>query len=194
MRHTAWPSRALGIGDDAVSGLLLRVVGATLAGLFSSQSSEFTQQYLQRLGGAADELVSIVRRFDASAAREGLPRDAAVARLTSSSDAFVARQGAEAARTIAREAEVSRRYAELLATVPLLRPAAALSDPDWPMLSRTLDDFRPAIPITSDGLFLTVAGFAGGWAFGAGASGAAGMRRRKRARRAARPIDGSHLG
>ncbi|MBC8129118.1 MAG: DUF2937 family protein [Rhizobiaceae bacterium] len=177
-----------------MSGLFVRVSTSLFAGLIFSQSSEFTQQYVQRLGGAANELAAVVARFDASAAREGLPRDVAVERLKSSADGFVARQGDDAAATIARERDVSRRYDALRAEVPVLRSFAALADPDWPMIARTVDDFRPAIPVTADGLFLTVAGFAGGWALGAGVSGAAGMRRRRKARRAARPIDGSHLG
>lgn len=177
-----------------MSGLLVRVATSLFAGFLFSQSSEFTQQYSHRLGGAADELAAVVARFDASAAREGFSRDVAVERLKESADGFVAHQGEDAAATIARERDVSRRYGALLAEAPVLRPFAVLADPDWPLIARAFDDFRPALPVTGDGLFLTVVGFAGGWALGAGASGAAGMRRRRRARRAAKPVDRSQLG
>lgn len=176
-----------------MSGLLVRVTAALFSGFLSSQSSEFTQQYLQRLGGAADELAAIVARFDRSAAAEGLPRDIAVERLRAAPDRFVARQGEDAAATIARFEAVARRYRDLVASPPLLRPFAAMSDPDWPILARVLDDFRPAMPVTADGLVLTAAGFSGGWALGAGASGIVGMRKRRRARATA-PLGGPRSG
>ena len=179
-----------------MSALLVRIVGALAAGFLFSQSTEFTQQYLQRLGGAADELRAVVQRFDDSAHLEGLERDAAIQRLRSAADSFVARQGADAATLVARQAEVERRYTALTNTAPLLRPFEALVDPDWPIMARAFDDFRPALPITADGLFLTVAGFAGGWGVGAGAAGVNGIRKRRRARRTgpgSPPAGGSRL-
>lgn len=173
-----------------MSALFVRAVGALLGGFLFSQASEFTQQYMQRLGGAADELRTIVRRFDDSARLEGLQRDAAIARLRSADDGFVARQGEDAASLVARQDEVERRYQKLTGTAPLLRPFEALADPDGTILARTFDDFRPALPITADGLFLAVAGFAGGWGLGAGAAGVHGIRKRRRARRAAAPNTG----
>lgn len=168
-----------------MSALIVRIVGALAAGFLFSQSTEFTQQYLQRLGGAADELRTVVQRFDDSAHLEGLQRDAAIERLRSAADSFVARQGNDAASLVARQEEVERRYDKLTNTAPLLRPFEALADPDWPIMARAFDDFRPALPITADGLFLTIAGFAGGWGVGAGAAGVHGIRKRRRARRAA---------
>ena len=58
--------------------LLIRVFAALLTGTVFSQSVEFTQQYLQRLGGAVDELEMVVERFDAGAARAGVSRHAAL--------------------------------------------------------------------------------------------------------------------
>jgi hypothetical protein len=158
--------------------LVLRTAGAVLSGFLFSQSAEFTQQYLQRLGGAADALGAVVERFDASAAAAGLSRDAAVERLQAGPDAFVAKQGADSAATIARYEDVSRRYRELSSAAPLFRPFVALSDPDTAVLPGVAADFRPALPTTADGLALTLAGLGGGWAAGAGA--AAGVRRRRR--------------
>ncbi|WP_224002197.1 DUF2937 family protein [Aureimonas sp. SA4125] len=166
-----------------MSALLIRVVAALFFGGLVSQASELTQQYLQRLGGAVDALASVVERFDASAATAGLSRESAVARLREASDSFVARQGEDAATTIARYAQLRQRYDILTRNPPLLRPFLALGDPDGALLRRTLGDFRPALPVTGDGLFLTIAGFAGGWAAGAGIAGAIGMRRRRAARR-----------
>ncbi|KQT43134.1 hypothetical protein ASG43_16650 [Aureimonas sp. Leaf454] len=160
--------------------LVLRVSGAVLAGFLFSQASEFTQQYLQRLGGAADALRSVVERFDASAASAGLSRPAAVERLQTSPDAFVARQGFDAAETIARYEALERRYRELLRSAPLFRPFIALSDVDKAVVAGVAGDYRPALPTTPDGLALTLVGLGGGWVAGAGT--ALGLRHR-RARR-----------
>jgi hypothetical protein len=174
-----------------MTALLIRVVSAIFLGGLASQASELTQQYLQRLGGAVDALASVVERFDASAAAAGLSRESAVTRLRKAPDSFVARQGEDAAATIAQYAELRERYDVLTRNPPLLRPFLALGDPDTAVLRRTLGDFRPALPVTGDGLFLAVAGFAGGWAAGAGIAGAQGMRRRRAGRRrdaASRPL------
>lgn len=168
------------VGKRRAAGLFPRLAGALLGGFVFSQSAEFTQQYLQRLGGAADELAAVVGRFDASAAAEGLGREPAVARLRGASDPLVARQGADAALTIERFEDVSRRYRDLSAGAPLLRPFTALADPDWPTVRRAFGDYRPAMPITLDGLLLAAGGFLGGWGAGSGIAGVHGMRRRRR--------------
>lgn len=166
--------------------LVLRVVGALLSGFLFSQSAEFTQQYLQRLGGAADALRTVVARFDASAAAAGLSRIEAVEKLRDGPDDFIARQGSDAAKTIRRFDEVERRYRELLRTAPLFRPFLAVHDPDSEVLSGVAGDYRPAVPTTPDGLALTLAGVGGGWVLGAGI--AAGVRRRrKRSKRRSLP-------
>lgn len=162
--------------------LVLRVAGAVLSGFLFSQSAEFTQQYLQRLGGAADALRAVVQRFDASAATAGLSRGEAVDRLKGGTDDFVARQGSDAAATIARYEDVSRRYRDLVGTAPLFRPFLAASDPDREIVSGVADDYRPALPTTTDGLALTLLGLGGGWALGAGV--AVGVRRRRKRLRA----------
>ncbi|WP_206453719.1 DUF2937 family protein [Aurantimonas marina] len=160
--------------------LLIRVFAALLTGTVFSQSGEFTQQYLQRLGGAADELATVVARFDAGAAQAGVSRDAALKRLRGNSDPLAARQGEDAATTILRYEELARRYRDLVDTAPLFRPFVALSNPDWTTASRTSEDYRPALPVAIDGIVLTAAGLGLGWAFGAGAHGAVRMGRRRR--------------
>ncbi|KAB0682829.1 DUF2937 family protein [Aureimonas leprariae] len=160
--------------------LLSRILFAALGAFLFGQSAEWTQQYLQRLGGAADELRAVVGRFDEGAAASGLSREAAVARLKSQSDALAARQGRDAEATAARYAEVERRYRDLSAAAPLLRPFVALGDMDGGIAARAMDDFRPALPVTPDGLALTGLGFVAGWGTGSSLAGAARMARRRR--------------
>ncbi|MBR7518809.1 DUF2937 family protein, partial [Mycobacterium tuberculosis] len=59
--------------------MLARVIyllPAILLGATLSQAPEFAQQYRQRLGGAVDELQTIIARFSADAARLGLQPEA----------------------------------------------------------------------------------------------------------------------
>ncbi len=163
-----------------MSGLIARVICAFALCFVFSQAAEFTQQYLQRLGGAADALRESVGQFDASAGASKLRREQALAKLRDNPDAFVATQGKVAAATIARYDSTNRRYIGLTSAAPLLRPFVALADPDWAIVKRTGEDFRPALPVTIDGVVLTVTGFVLGWAGGAGAHGAARMARRRR--------------
>lgn len=165
-------------------GLLARVAPALLVGLGLSQSAEFAQQYLQRLGGAVDELRTVVERFDATAGAENLTRQEALDRLARNADPIAVRQGESAAAALARFDAVSRRYDELLRTTPLFRPFAMLADPDGAIIERAAGDFRPAVPVTPDGFLLAFFGFVGGWAGGAGAAGT--VRRVVRRRRAVR--------
>ena len=56
------------------------LTGATVlvAAVTTSQLPEFAQQYRQRLGGAVDELRTIVQRFDADAQAAGMDRTQAL--------------------------------------------------------------------------------------------------------------------
>ncbi|MEX6504729.1 DUF2937 family protein [Jiella sp. M17.18] len=164
--------------------LLARVLAALVLGSAFSQSVEFTQQYLQRLGGAADELRIVVERFDDSARAMQLSPEEAMRRLKGNGDALAAKQGEDAAASAARYAAVERRYRNLKGTAPLFRPFVFAGDPDWAIARRTGGDYRPALPVTVDGLFLGFAGFVLGWALGSGAHGAVRMRKRRTARRA----------
>ncbi|MER0238033.1 DUF2937 family protein [Fulvimarina sp. MAC8] len=163
-----------------ITALAARLVAALGLMGAASQSAEFTQQYLQRLGGAADELAATVERFDESVEVQGLDRGSALDRLRGNSDPFVASQGDQMGETIARAELVGERYRELRETSPLFRPFVALTNPDWAIADRVMDDFRPALPVTMDGFVLTATGFLLGWAAGASGHGAVRMRKQRR--------------
>ncbi|HYF53958.1 MAG TPA: DUF2937 family protein, partial [Salinarimonas sp.] len=68
--------------------------GLGLAGAVClSQGPEYAQQYRQRLGGAIDELRTIVKRFDADARAVGESREGALGRLAANADELARRQG-----------------------------------------------------------------------------------------------------
>ena len=173
--------------DCHLTAFLARVLAALFGGLLFSQSAEFTQQYLQRLGGAADEMEVVVERFEESARAGGLAPEAAIERLKQNADDVAARQGTDAAANRERYAALERRYRALLATTPLFRPFEIAIDPDWPIAGRAAEDYRPAIPATGDALVLAVAGFVLGWGCGGGAHGAVAMAKRRREKRTSTP-------
>ena len=61
---------------------LLALAGGVAGGVALSQFPEFSQQYLQRLAGQVDALSAVTADFDASAAKSGLTREAALAAMT----------------------------------------------------------------------------------------------------------------
>ena len=154
-----------------------------------SQSAEFTQQYLQRLGGATDAMRAVVERFEDSARASALSPDEAIDRLKKNSDDLASRQGSDAETSRERYQDLDRRYTTLLSTSSLFRPFEVLADPDWSIAERAADDYRPAIPTTGDGVLLALGGFVLGWALGGGAHGAVAMGRRRREKRAARAAE-----
>lgn len=139
----------------------LALAGGIAGAVALSQFPEFSQQYLQRLSGAVDELRDIVLDFDATAARAGLTREEALADLSAS--AFQSELQATLAGRIGRYEALSADYAALRAAEPLerLTQLHRFADPD--IARRTWEDFRPAVPVTSEGLICAGIGFGAGW-------------------------------
>ena len=181
--------------EVSLSAFLARVFAALFVGLLFSQSAEFTQQYLQRLGGATDEMRVVVERFENSARASALSPDEAIDRLKKNADDIASRQGLDAETSRERYQSLERRYSSLVSTMPLFRPFEVAVDPDWSIADRAIQDYRPAIPATGDGVLLALAGFVLGWAGGGGAHGAVAMakRRRSRSRSAAAPDTGADI-
>jgi hypothetical protein len=157
-----------------------------LAGaIAASQAPEFAQQYVQRLGGAVDELRVVVERFDRAARESGLDRERALGRLESNADGLARRQG-EAARENVRRLEALSPHYEAVRTGSAARRAAEMLRADPQIAARAFRDFQPAVPVTAAGGIAAAIGFA----LGAGLvyGGRAGAKRLKKLRkRAAAP-------
>ena len=141
----------------------LGLVGGLALGIAFSQFPEYAQQYTQRLGGAVDELKVITTDFDNAAKDAGLNREQALDRYEHSPDTFLAGRGTSMAQTFAR-------YADLSATLEQLRGATAMQRLrmlpnyfDSDVGERTLDDFKPAVPVTIEGLLYAGAGLVIGY-------------------------------
>lgn len=124
-----------------------------------SQFPEYAQQYTQRLGGAVDELRVIVEDFDRAAVEGGLDRAAALTRYEGANDDFLAGRGTAMTATF-------ERYAALQATLRRIEGASAVerfqSLPaylDSEIGQRTLENYRPAVPVTMEGILYAGGGF-----------------------------------
>ena len=153
--------------------MIAGIGGLTLA-IALSQFPEYAQQYTQRLGGAVDELRVITEDFDRAALAGGLDRSTALERYNASNDDFLAGRGTSMTATF-------QRYEQLSATLTQIQGAGAVerfqSLPaflDTDIGQRTLENYRPAVPVTMEGILYAGGGFilgylilSGLWRFGA---------------------------
>lgn len=139
----------------AIAGLAL---GATL-----SQFPEYAQQYVQRLGGAVDELRVITEDFDRSARDAGLSRETAIERFSTTGDSFVGGRGQAMARTFERYELLSQTLAEVEGATGWRRFAELPKYLDTEIGARTLGAYKPAIPVTVEGFSYAAAGFVLGY-------------------------------
>ncbi len=140
---------------------VLAIIGGVAGAAGLSQFPEFSQQYLQRLAGQVDALGLVVAEFDATANRNGLTREAALAELTGT--AFLEDRRSDLTRAFDRNDRLTANLAALRQASPLerLTMPQRLADPET--LQATWADFRPAMPVTLDGGICALIGYLGGW-------------------------------
>jgi hypothetical protein len=138
--------------------LILALLGA---GLFA-QEPEFLQQYSQRLGGRIDELTRQTREFEARVQAFGLTRDDAIARFKANADPVVAGEAAAREADLVLLARLERQRANLQGGSDLSRLIALVGELDPDIARATYRDFRPAVPMTTEGLVFAMAGFIAG--------------------------------
>ena len=145
--------------------MILRTV-ALAAGITGaaglSQFPEFSQQYMQRLGGAVDELARQVDRYEADAAGQDMT-------LPTYLDALAAEgpmaevQAGNMAQDIARHAALSEALAQLKGAGPFTRARLAGLMGDRQIVERAWEAYQPAAPLTFEGVVFAAAGFLVGW-------------------------------
>ena len=140
---------------------ILAILGGVSGAVALSQFPEFSQQYLQRLGGKVDALTAVAAQFDATAAKNGLTREAALAAMAGSQ--VLTDQQADMRATLATQAQLADTLATLRAASPLVRLAMPQRFDDVETLQATYADFRPAIPATTEGAITAGVGYVGGW-------------------------------
>lgn len=141
---------------------LATVGGLGLAVAFS-QFPEYAQQYEQRLGGAVDELRAITEDFDADAQRFGLTREEALQRYAVSPDSFLIGRGVSMRSTLARYNSLSSNLAELQSAGPLQRVQHLGDYLDSEIGAKALATYKPAVPVTAEGVTWALAGLVAGY-------------------------------
>ena len=139
---------------------MIRVLGwaGGLAGAVAlSQFPEFSQQYLQRLGGQADVLNKIEADFDTAAGQAGLTREAALSDLSGTVFRDLHRE--DIRETLIRAERVRADLDLLRAATPLERIALPHRFRDPETLAATWSDFRPGVPVTTAGFISALIGF-----------------------------------
>ncbi len=140
---------------------ILATAGAVAGAVALSQFPEFSQQYVQRLSGAVDELRAVTIAFDSAARIGGLSREGALGELRGSE--FGDRFSDDMRGRIHRYERLNADYQALASAAPLQRLSRAWHIRDAELVSRTWEDFRPAVPVTTEGLTFAGIGYAGGW-------------------------------
>ena len=134
-------------------------IGGLGLAIVLSQFPEYAQQYTQRLGGAVDELRVITEDFDRAAAEGGLDRAAALGRYEASNDDFLAGRGGSMTTTFQRYEQLSATLARIQNADPVERFQSLPAYLDTDIGRRTLESYKPAIPVTMEGILYAGGGF-----------------------------------
>lgn len=135
----------------------LILAGGVFGAAGTSQFPEYSQQYLQRLGGAVDALGQVVADFDASAAASDLGRNEAIAQMQGTP--FLERRGADMARSITRYSKLSDDLRVLQGQGPFMRAYNAARFTDGEIAQAAWRAYQPAVPINFAGLMFAGVGF-----------------------------------
>ncbi|MBV7409146.1 DUF2937 family protein [Maritimibacter sp. DP1N21-5] len=142
---------------------LLAFLGGLAGALALSQFPEFSQQYVQRLSGAVDELRAVTLFVDGAAAAAGRTREEALDELQSGNSALIADMGQGLAERVNRYERLRADYDVLRPADPLMRLARFYRIRDPELVQRTWDHYQPAVPVTLDGVITAGIGFIIGW-------------------------------
>lgn len=145
--------------------MVLRVLAMT-GGLVSafglSQFPEFSQQYMQRLGGAAAEMDTIVATYSADAAAAQMSLDTYIDTL--SKEGPLSQTQARNMQThLERHAYLTRTLDQLSGAGPFMRARMAAYMGDRDVAQQAFDIYKPAVPATFEGAVFAGTGFLGGW-------------------------------
>lgn len=139
----------------------LAMIGGLAGAVALSQFPEFTQQYMQRLSGARTELKVITAGFDLTAKAAGYTREQALDKMSGSDFQNDLRDQMQ--DNFNRYERLDASYAALKGTEPLMRLTKLWHFRDVDLVERTWDEYRPAVPVTADGILCAGIGFVGGW-------------------------------
>jgi len=142
--------------------MFLRRIAALIGlffGIVASQVPEYAQQYRQRLGGAIDELNTLIGRFETEAAQSGMDQQQGISHLQQSDDRFVQQRGDQMRDTIMRRDRLEKQAEDFAKAGPVGRVLVLAEDFDPKIAARAYQAYEPAVPTTSEGLIAGIIGF-----------------------------------
>jgi hypothetical protein len=143
----------------------LTLAGGLAGAAATSQFPEFSQQYIQRLGGAVDALGEVVGDFDTSAQAVGLSRDAALVQMQGTE--FLDRRRTDMTATIARYERLTADLSALEGEGPFMRAYHLPRITDSQIATAAWEVYQPAVPLNFVGIIFAGVGFLlGGTALG----------------------------
>ena len=149
-------------------GKLANISGGVVLGVSLSQFPEYSQQYVQRLGGAVDELTTVVADFDTSAKVTDQTRTQALDALSGTE--FLDRRKTDMSKTFQRQEYLSKSYVQLKEANAFQRLAYLNKFADGQIAKGAWADFQAAIPLSMESLILLLGGYAAGYAGMSGTS------------------------
>jgi hypothetical protein len=136
---------------------------AMIFGVIGAQFPEYAQQYRQRLGGAIDELNTIIARFDQDAAQSGLTEHDGITRLQQNPDVFVQGRGDQMNDIVARRDKLVRQAQTYTDSGRIKRVWELATQADPYIAWRAYETFEPGVPVTTEGFVSAAIGFVVGW-------------------------------
>lgn len=130
--------------------LITILIALVFGGLFS-QGPEFQQQYRQRLGGALDEILREIQRFDDDARAVGVTPPEAIQRLSINADELARRRATAEIALEARRDNLRHQQIVFETQNVFSRLTTLAVDYDPQIALGTWKAFRPAVPATIDG-------------------------------------------
>lgn len=143
---------------------ILALASGIATAMGASQFPEYSQQYMQRLSGAVQELSNVVADFDADAAALQLTRQEALDDLSKGSTIGEAR-ALSMSRVFKRHARLSEDLDQLTGRTVLERAFTPWRFTEATLARETFDVFRPAMPLTTEGIGFAAMGLAVGYAW-----------------------------
>ncbi|MBP5859061.1 DUF2937 family protein [Marivibrio halodurans] len=137
----------------------LLIAFAVLLAALASQFPAFRDAYLQRIGGALDEVTRQVAALDERAAAAGLERYAYVRRLSGNPDPVVAREGRALIDLLGRQHRLSAARDAVRDAPVYVQAAQVLLHLEPDIADAALADFQPAVPLSLSAVFHAFIGF-----------------------------------
>jgi hypothetical protein len=118
----------------------------------ASQFPAFYQQYLQRLGGRADQARAQAERVQEAALSLGLSPEQYMQSLQTSAEAAARREAEVVAASLADAQSLTAAFERLAEAEPAMRPALFASHFDPSIAAATAESFQPALPLSVETL------------------------------------------